>query len=269
VRGRLPTEGDEASAPAAILLNEAAAREFFPGEDPIGRRIVLSRSRGHEQPWREIVGIVGDVRHRGLDRPARPEMYIPHAQFLHFVPCGQARGMSLVVRTDTPPLAVASAVRERVRRLDPEVPVAQVASMDTVVAGSLTDRRRDVALIGGFAMLSLCLAAVGLYGLVATTVAARVREIGVRMALGAARRDVAWLVLRQALRLVGQGLVVGLVAAPLAGAALRGMLFEVSPRDIAVLASVTAALLAIGAAASLVPALRAARLDPMTALREE
>ena len=269
VRGRLPTEGDEASAPAAILLNEAAAREFFPGEDPIGRRIVLSRSRGHEQPWRQIVGIVGDVRHRGLDRPARPEMYIPHAQFLHFVPGGQARGMSVVVRTDTPPLAVASAVRERVRRLDPEVPVAQVASMDTVVAGSLTDRRRDVALIGGFAMLSLCLAAVGLYGLVATTVAARVREIGVRMALGAARRDVAWLVLRQALRLVGQGLVVGLVAAPLAGAALRGMLFEVSPRDIAVLASVTAALLAIGATASLVPALRAARLDPMTALREE
>ena len=269
VRGRLPGERDGASAPAAILINESAARQFFPGEDPVGKRVILSRSRGFEQPWREIVGIVGDVRHRGLDRPARAEMYIPHAQFLHFVPGAQARGLSLVVRTDTPPLALAGAVRAAVRRLDPEVPVSQLASMDTVVAGSLADRRRDVALIGGFALLSACLAAVGLYGLVATTVSSRVREIGVRMALGAARTQVAWLVLAQALRLVGQGLVVGLVAAPLATVSLREMLFEVSPRDLAVLASVTVALLAISAAASLVPAWRAARLDPMTALREE
>lgn len=268
VRGRLPAEGDAPAARAVILINEAAAQQFFPGEDPIGRRVLLSRSRGFEQPWREIVGIVGDVRQRGLDRPARAEMYVAHAQFQHFSPGVQARGLSLVVRTDSPPLALAGAVRAAVRRLDPEVPVSQVASMDTVVAGSLADRRRDVALIGGFAVLSAVLAAIGLYGLVATTVAGRVREIGVRMALGAARAQVAWLVLGQALRLVAQGAAVGLVLAPLATLALRGMLFEVSPRDLAVLGGVTTLLLAIGAAASLVPALRAARLDPMTALRE-
>jgi hypothetical protein len=120
VRGRLPAEGDAAFAPAAILINESAARQFFPGEDAVGKRVMLSRSRGFGQPWREIVGIVGDVRHRGLDRPARAEMYIPHAQFLHFVPNVQARGMSLVVRTDTPPLALAGPVRAAVRRLDPK-----------------------------------------------------------------------------------------------------------------------------------------------------
>jgi predicted permease len=268
VRGRLPGAGDAASAPAVIVINEASARQFFPGEEPIGRRVLLSRSRGHVQPWREIVGVVGDVRHRRLDRPARPEIYIPHAQFLHFSPGAQARSMSLVVRTEQAPLALAGAVRAAVRRLDAEVPVAQVASMDTVVAGSMAGRRGLVALVGGFALLSALLSAIGLYGLVATTVAARIREIGVRMALGAARGQVAWLVLGQALRLVAKGAAAGLVVAPIASVALRGMLFEVSPRDVAVLGAVTALLLAIGAAASLVPALRAARLDPMTALRE-
>jgi putative ABC transport system permease protein len=268
VRGRLPAESDTPSAAPVLFLNEAAARQFFPGEDPIGRRIQLSRSRGYEQPWREVAGIVGDVRHRGLDRPARTEMYVPHAQFQHFMPDVQARGLSLVVLTGTPPLTLARSVRAALRRLDPEVPVSQVASMDTVVAGSLAARRRDVALIGGFAGLSAVLAAIVLYGLVATTVAGRVREIGLRMALGAARAQVAWLVLGQALRLVAQGAVVGLLLAPIAGLALREMLFEVSHRDLAVLAGVTALLLAVGAAASLVPALRAARLDPMAALRE-
>jgi putative ABC transport system permease protein len=268
VRGRLPQASDTAAATPVIFLNESAARQFFPGEDAVGRRIRLSRSRGDEQPWREIAGIVGDVRQRGLDRPSRTEMYVPHAQFQHFAPGAQARGMSVVVRTDAPPLALASSVRAAVRRLDPEVPVAQLTTMDDVVSGSLSERRRDVALVGGFAFLSVLLAAIGLYGLVSTTVAARVREIGLRMALGAERSQMAWLVLGQALRLVGVGAAIGLVMTPLAASVLREMLFEVSPRDLVVLGGVAGLLLAIGAAAGLVPAIRAARLDPMAALRE-
>jgi putative ABC transport system permease protein len=269
VSGRLPSESDAGPAPPVIFLNESAARQVFPGENPLGQRLRLSRSRGDEQPWREVAGIVGDVRHRGLDLPARPEMYVPHAQFQHFSPGAQARSMSVVVRTDTPPLALAGAVRAAVRRLDPEVPVAQLAPMDAVVTGSLAERRRDVALIGAFALLALVLASVGLYGLIATSVAQRVREIGVRMALGAGRGQVAGLVLGQALRLVQWGLAVGLAAALVAGGALRDMLFEVDPRDLGVLAAVTAVLLLVGAAASLLPALRAARVDPMTALRQD
>jgi putative ABC transport system permease protein len=267
--GRLPSDGDGGTAPPVLFLNESAARRFFPGEDPVGRRLRLSRSRGDEQPWREVAGVVGDVRHRGLDRPARPEMYIPHAQFQHFAPGVQARGMSLVVRTDTPPLALAGAVRAAVRRLDPEVPVSQVAAMDAVVTGSLAERRRDVALIGAFALLALVLASVGLYGLIATSVTQRVREIGVRMALGADRGQVARLVLGQALTLVQWGLAVGLAAALLAAGTLREMLFDVHPRDLGVLAAVTAVLLLVGATASLLPAMRAARVDPMTALRQD
>ena len=269
VSGRLPSESDAAAAPRVLFLNESAARQVFPGEDPVGQRLRLSRSRGDEQPWREVAGIVGDVRHRGLDLPARPEMYIPHAQFQHFVRGAEARSMSVVVRTDTPPLALAGAVRAAVRRLDPEVPVAALAPMDAVVTGSLAERRRDAALIGAFALLALVLAAVGLYGLVATSVAQRVREIGVRMALGAARGQVARLVLGQALGLVQWGLALGLAAALAAGGTLRDMLFEVDPRDLGVLAGVTAVLLLVGAAAALLPALRAARVDPMAALRQD
>jgi putative ABC transport system permease protein len=269
VRGRLPAPADGRDAPAVIFLNETAARQLFAGADPLGQRLRLTHTTGPEQPWRTVAGIVGDVRHRGLERPPRPEMYLPHAQFQHFSAGTQARALSVVVRTDVPPLTIVPAVRAAVTRLDPEVPVAQVRTMDTVVAGSLADRRRDLTLLGAFAVLALALSAVGLYGLCATTVAQRAREIGVRMALGAARGQVARLILGQSLRLVQAGLLAGLAMALLAAGALRGMLFEVAPRDASVLAGVALVLLVTGAFASLVPALRAARSDPAAALRDE
>jgi putative ABC transport system permease protein len=268
VKGRLPSAGDVRDAPLVIFLNETAARQTFPGADPIGQRVRLTSTTGGEQPWRTVAGIVGDVRHRGLERAPRPEMYLPHAQFQHFAAGVQARSLSVVVRSQTAPLGLLPAVRAAVARLDPEIPVAQARTMDAVVAGSLADRRRDLALLGAFAALALALSAVGLYGLCATTVAQRAREIGVRMALGAARGQVARLVLGQALRVVQAGLLAGLAAALLLAGALRGMLVGVAPRDAGVLAAVAATLLATGALASLLPALRAARSDPAVALRD-
>jgi putative ABC transport system permease protein len=269
VRGRLPTSADGRGAAPVVFLNETAARQLFTGTDPIGQRLRLTRTTGGEQPWRTVAGIVGDVRHRGLERAPRPEMYLPHAQFLHFSAGVQARALNVVVRTETDPLAQVPAVRAAVARLDPEVPVAQVRTMGSVVAGSLAARRRDLALLGAFAGLALALSAVGLYGLCATTVAQRSREIGVRMALGAARAQVAGLILVQSLRLVQVGLAAGLAVALLSAGALRGMLFEVAPRDLGVLAAVAALLLATSALASLLPALRAARSDPAVTLRDE
>ncbi|MET0554263.1 MAG: ABC transporter permease [Vicinamibacteria bacterium] len=269
VHGRLPASADGRDAPPVIFLNRTAARQLFAGSDAIGQRLRLTRSTGAEQPWRTVAGVVGDVRHRGLERAPRPEMYLPHAQFLHFSAGVQSRALSVVVRTETEPLALGPAVRAAVARLDPEVPVAQVRTMGSVVAGSLADRRRDLALLGAFAALALALSAVGLYGLCATTVAQRSREIGVRMALGAARAQVAGLVLGESLRLAQAGLAAGLAVALLAAGALRGMLFEVAPRDAGVLAAVAALLLATSALASLAPALRAARSDPAATLRDE
>jgi predicted lysophospholipase L1 biosynthesis ABC-type transport system permease subunit len=235
----------------------------------VGQRLRLTRSTGAEQPWRSIAGVVGDVRQRGLDRAPRPEIYIPHPQFQHFSATGQAREMSVVVRSALPAEALLPSLRAAVARLDPEVPVAQLRSMDAVVAGSLAERRRDLALIGTFGLLALLLAAVGLYGLLTTMVVQRTREIGVRVALGAVRGQVVGLVVGQALRLLRAGLAAGLVAALAVSGALSGMLFEVGPRDLGVLAGVATLLLGVGLLASLLPAWRASRLDPASALRHD
>jgi putative ABC transport system permease protein len=269
VSGRLPGDQDTWDAPKVIFLNQTAARAFFPGQDPIGQRMRLTRVSGGEQPWRTVSGIVADVRHRGLDVAPRPEMYVPHQQFLHFSATAQARSMSLVLRTSGDPRALAGPVRDVVRRLDPEVAVAQVRTMDEVMALSVADRRRNLGLIGAFAALALLLAAVGIYGLLATTVAQRTREIGVRMAVGARAGQVVGLVVAQALRLVGAGIAVGLGVALAMAGVLQDMLFDVVARDVGVLAAVAALLAVVAASASVVPALRAARIEPVIALRQD
>jgi putative ABC transport system permease protein len=269
VGGRLPAAQDTWDAPKAIFLNETAARTFFPGQDPVGQRMQLTSVSGGQQPWRTVAGVVGDVRHRGLELAPRPEMYVPHEQFLHFSATAQARAMSLVVKTAGDPRTLAGPVRDVVRRLDPEVAVAQVRTMDEVMALSVADRRRNLGLLGAFAALALLLSAVGLYGLLATTVAQRTREIGVRMAVGARAGQVVGLVVGQALGLVGAGLGVGLVAALALAGVLQDMLFAVVPRDVGVFAAVAALLAVVAALASLVPALRAARIQPVLALRHD
>ncbi|HJS59164.1 MAG TPA: ABC transporter permease [Vicinamibacteria bacterium] len=269
IGGRLPSEDDGEEGTQVVFLNATAARLFFAGENPVGQRVQLTRTTGPDQPWRVVAGIVGDVRHRGLDQPPRPEMFVPHAQFLHFMAGAQARTMSLVLRTDVTPLSVAAALRGALSRLDPGIPVASLGTMDDVVSASIADRRRDLGLIGAFALLAVVLAAVGLYGLIATTVAQRVREIGVRIALGASASRVARMVVGDAVAPVRSGVVIGLAVALLSTRRLESMLFEVGPRDVVVLAVVTTLLFAVGGLASLAPAWRAARLDAAIALRQD
>ncbi|HEX6973826.1 MAG TPA: ABC transporter permease [Vicinamibacterales bacterium] len=269
LRGRGPSDADTAGATPVIFVNETTARTLFPGDDPIGKRIQFSRSRGFEQPWRTIAGIVGDVRQRGLDTPARPEVYFPHAQFQHFSPNAQARSMVVVLKTAGDPSALAQAVRATVRELDPEVPAAQTRAMTTVIASSVRDRRLNMMLIGGFGVLALVLASVGLYGVLAFQVTERTREMGVRLALGASRGAVLRMIVGQGLRLVAIGLAAGVGVAAWLSSAVAPMLFEVAPRDVSVFLLVPATLFAAGLLACYIPARRAMRVDPVTALRAE
>ena len=269
VAGRAPQPSDTSTSPSVIFINEAAARTIFPGQDPIGKRVQLSQSRGFEQPWRTIAGVVADVRQRGLDQPARTEMYIPYTQFMHFVPNQQARSMTVVLRSGLPPEQLVSAVRGELRQIDPEIPVADARPMTDVMARSVASRRLNVLIIGAFALLAIVLAAVGVYGVMAYDVLQRTREIGIRVALGASRSSVLSLVLLQGMRLVLIGAVLGLAVAALLSGSVAGLLFEVAPRDVAVFASVALLLTAAGALASYIPAWRATRVDPLSALRTD
>ena len=269
VRGRAPLASDGPAATPVVVINETTARTLFANEDPIGKRIEFSRSRGFEQPWRTIVGIVGDVRQRGLDTAARAEVYFPHAQFQHFSPNAQARSMVVVMKTASEPGALVAAVRQAVRELDPEVPAAQVRDMNGVIATSVRDRRLNMVLIGAFAVLALLLASVGLYGVMAFQVTQRTREMGVRLALGATRSSVLSLIVGQGLRLVLAGLGLGLAAAAGLSATVTPLLFEVAPRDLSIFLAVPAVLFAAGLLACYLPARRAMRVDPVTALRAE
>ncbi|HJR58044.1 MAG TPA: ABC transporter permease [Vicinamibacterales bacterium] len=269
VAGRGPLASDTIASPPVIFINHAAARAIFPGEDPVGRRVQLSRSRGFEQPWRTIAGVVGDVRQRGLDRPARTEIYIPHTQFLHFSPGQQARSMTVVLRSRIAPEQLMSAVRGELRGLDPEIPLADARPMTEVMALSVADRRLNVLLLGTFALLAIVLATVGVYGVIAYDVLHRTREIGIRVALGASRSSILALMLLQGMKLVLLGGVIGIAAAAAITGSMSQLLFEVGPRDAAVFASVAVLLAGAGAAASYVPAWRAARVDPLHALRRE
>jgi putative ABC transport system permease protein len=268
-RGRLPNDADTSDAAPVVFINEASARAIFANTDPIGKRIRLSQTTGSEQPWRTIVGIVGDVRHRGLDTPPRTEMYIPDRQFLHFSAGVQARALSVVIKTEQDPTASVAAVRAAVRAIDPDVPAAQVRTMSTIVSASVADRRLNMLLIGAFGVLALALASIGLYGVMAYAVTQRTREMGVRLAIGASRASVLSLVVGNAMRLVTTGVAIGLVLSLVAMGSLARLLFEVGPGDASVYVLVPLILLLTAGLASYLPARRATRVDPLTALRAE
>jgi putative ABC transport system permease protein len=269
VRGRLPAMQDAEEASPVAFVNAMTARTLFPGEDAVGKRIRMSQSTGSPQPWRTIAGIVGDVRQRGLDSAPRMEIYFPYRQFVHFSAGGQARAMSLVVKTDVAPESLAGSVRSQLRSLDPEIPAARLQTMDAVVAASVVDRRLNTLLIGAFGGLALVLAAVGLYGVLAYGVTQRTREIGVRMAIGATQADVLSMIVAQGVRMVAAGLAIGTVAAMWTTNVLTTLLFDVPPRDVTVFATSAVVLLAAGTLAAYIPARRATGVDPVVTLRAE
>ena len=261
VRGRLFTEADGRDAPAVALINETMARTYWAGQDPIGRRI---RQGGPTQPWITIVGIVGDVRHNGLEVAIKEKFYRPHGQFPFTV-----RGMNVVVKSTGDPLALAAPIRAEVRAIDPSLPVANVRTMDEVVAASMSQPRLAGSVLLLFAALALLLAAVGLYGVLAYVVSERQLEIGIRMAVGADAGEVRRMVLRQGLALALAGVVIGTAVALGLGRVIQGLLHGVSPHDPATFAIVPTVLVGVALLASWLPARRATRVAPIVALKSE
>ncbi|HEY9284271.1 MAG TPA: ABC transporter permease [Pyrinomonadaceae bacterium] len=260
-RGRYFSERDTADSPGVAVVDESLARKYWPNEDPVGKRI--SFEGGAENPrWREVIGVVGHVKHGGLEGESRPQYYVPHAQ-------NPGASMFVVAQADGDPSALAGPVRSAVRALDKDLPVYRVTTMERLVADSLSERRFSTLLLGAFAAVALLLAAVGLYGVLSYTVAQRRHEIGIRMALGARAGDVLRLVVGQGLWLTLAGLGLGLVAALALTRVMASLLYGVSALDPATFAGVALLLLVVALAACLVPAVRATKVDPTTALRAE
>jgi putative ABC transport system permease protein len=225
----------------------------------LGKRINFDDSDPAKIKWLTVVGVVGDIRHRGLDAEAKPEYYRPHPQLPY-------RGMILAVRSAQDPRALVSSIRRELQAFDPEQPLANVKTLEQITADSIAPRRLSVLLIGVFATVALVLASVGIYGVMSFLVVQRTHEIGVRMALGAQRSDVLRLVISHAGILIGAGTVLGLIVALLSTSALRSVLYEVSTLDLPTFLFVTLTLAIVALAASYIPARRATRADPMLAL---
>jgi putative ABC transport system permease protein len=263
LEGRPLDPGDRDGARLVALVNEAAADRYWP-DGAVGGRF---RYTG-ERPWIAIVGVVGDTKVEGLREDDRPQVYLPHPQ-LRAAQGSIGRGATIVVRTDPEPMALAAPVRAVVRELDAGLPVANLRTMDGVLARAVAPERFTASLMGGFALLVLLLAAIGVYGVVAYAMVRRTREIGIRMALGARAGDVLTTMMGVAVRPVAIGLILGL-AATLAGAGLLSrFVYNVSARDPVTFLAAPLLLLAVAAAATYLPARRAARIHPMEALRHE
>ena len=260
--GRLVTEQDVTNNSGAVVINEAMAKRFWPGEDPVGKRISTATANGQQTQWQTIVGVVGSVRHLGLDVEPRPEVYYHTSSNPPFGPV-------LVIRTTSDPQRLISLARAKVRELDKQVPISNVNTMDQLVAQSVAQRRFGMFLVGIFAALALLLAVVGIYGVVSYSVAQRTQEIGVRMALGASAIDVLKLVLKNGMSLALIGVGVGLAGAFGVTRLMVAMLFDVKPTDVATFAIVSVGLILVALLACYVPARRAMKVDPLVALRYE
>ena len=261
VAGRYLDEHDTESSPPVTVIDETLAHTYWPNEDPIGKRLRQGGSRS-KAPWMTVVGVVGHVRYRTLEAPSRVEVYWPEAQ-------NPNPGMGLAIRTSSDPMTLAPTVQKVVQAIDPDQPVYHVAAMREVMADSVARRRLAMTLLAVFAGLALLLAAVGTYGVLAYSVAQRTHEIGLRMALGAERRDVLRMVTKEGLLLAGLGAVIGIAGALWLTRLIASMLFAVRPADPLTFLLVSLLLLAVALVSSYIPARRAAKVDPMAALRYE
>ncbi|HEV8241308.1 MAG TPA: ABC transporter permease [Thermoanaerobaculia bacterium] len=266
--GRTFAAGDDARAPVVVVSESFAAHHWpCPPEETgcrsaLGRRVKWGLDASSEDPWRTVVGVVRDVRHFGFDAPIKPEIYMPEAQQAY-------SGLDVVVRSTVPPEKLLPTLRRAVAELDPQIPLARPRAMDELLAQSTAARRLRTSTLGGFAALALVLAIAGLYGSLAHAVGMRRRELSVRMAVGAGKRQIVGLVMGEGAALTAVGLLVGGAGALLAARALRQLLFGVQPLDPASFAVAAALLAAVALLAAWVPARRAAAVDPVRALREE
>ena len=262
VGGRGFTDRDRADAPRVIVVNQAFASRYFAGTTAIGQRVTLG-SPDQQMPPMEIVGVVGDTRNQGVTAPAAPEIFVPmHQQTVY-------NQLFLLVRTSGAPGDMLPSVRREIAAVDPEQAVYAIQTLDDAFAAATFQQRVSMILLGVFAAVALSLAAIGIYGVMSYAVSTRTQEIGVRMAVGADRSQVLWLVLRQVLRLTLVGLAIGVGAVVAGGGALSRLLFEVRPSDPTTIAAVTIALGSVALFAGWLPAWRASRIDPVDALRNE
>ena len=259
LNGRYFDDHDNAEGRPVIILNQTAAKVFFPNENPIGKWVENSR----DMVPMVVVGVVKDVRFNTLDTPAFQEMYIPHDQTLRLFP-----SMSLVVRSDSGHQALSDAIRRKVADIDPDIPVSNVAEMNDTVAASVAQPRLTMQIGALFAVLALLLTVIGIYGVLAYTVSQQEQEIGIRMALGAAPGQVVRMVMRDGIRIVGAGLLAGLLASVVFTRLLQTLLFGTEARDPYVLLTTAAVILAVGWLACYVPARRAANVSPNSALQQ-
>jgi predicted permease len=261
LRGRWFTDSDGPDAPRVVIIDETMARRYFPGEDPVGRRMKQGKL-ARQNPWMEIVGVVGDVKYEGLGASPRPTFYEPYPQ-------NPIRNAFLVVRTASDPLVLSSSIRGELRGLDREIPATAVRTMRQVLFESAAEPRFRTLLFGLFALISLVLSSLGIYAVISYSVSRRTREMGVRLALGAEPRRIVRLVVAEGMRVVSVGLLIGLAGSLALSHLLTGLLFEVSPNDPATLAGVVFVLGLTAFLASWIPARRIGGLDPLAALREE
>ena len=261
-KGRFITEQDLAGSPAVVVVDEEMVRRYWPNTDPIGKRIFFGAAPGTPVEYITVVGVVGHAKQESLDAEDRVQLYFPYRQ--------SASGfMSLVVRTNVPPETLIQPLRQAVLSVDKDQPLANVKTMEALLADSVGQRRLSMLLIGVFAMVALLLASIGIYGVMSYSVAQRAHELGIRMALGAARGNVLGLVLRQGMTLVLIGLALGIGGAFALTRFLESQLFGVDPTDPATFTIVAVVLASVALVATLVPALRATRVDPLVALRQE
>jgi putative ABC transport system permease protein len=271
IKGRYFTAHDTETAPRVVIVDETLVSKLFPNEDPLGKRISFEMRGTRENPdaiWREIVGVVRHVRHYGLTSgPPYVQLYAPLLQLPIWFE--QRRpSMALVVRTALPPEAVVGSIRRELFAIDRDIPLHGVQPMSDYLSQNREQPRLSVSLLAGFGLLALTLAVVGIYGVVSYSVAQRTQEIGVRMALGASGRDVMRLIVGRATLLVLAGVALGVAGALALSSFIRAMLYQVSERDPATFAAIVVILGAVGIVASVLPARRATRVDPIVALRE-
>jgi putative ABC transport system permease protein len=265
LKGRLFTEQDGASGPAVVVVDEEMVRRFWPNVDPIGKRVTFGNpQRDSSVTWMTVVGVVGHTKHEGLDAENRVQLYHPYKRLNGFI----SSTMFFAVKSVGDPNQLVSAVRNAIHSIDRDVPVGAVATMQTNIANSMGQRRFAMLLLGLFAVMAVVLASIGIYGVMSYSVTQRSHEIGIRMALGAARQNVLGMVMGQGLVLVGIGVVIGLAGAFGLTRLISSQLFGVKPSDPTTFTLVAVTLVAVAALATFVPAMRATRVDPVDALRD-